>query len=230
MPIKVLKGKSRDWRPYRFPPLPQVLAPEWKNDPIALQRAIADGFQEGNEKGYLEGLAQGEEQGRQQGYDAGREQGLLEGSEQGRRQGRESFDLASAPLEAINRQLRSYVAEFELARRQELLALVKKVSEQVIRCELTLHPTQLLTLAEEALAGMPLEATDVFIHLHPKEFSRIRDLVPERAASWRLVADETLALGECRIVTPQAEVDVGCQQRLDACVATLAEHLNLSGE
>ena len=64
MSINVLKGKTRDWRPYRFPPLPQALAAEWKNDPIALQHAIADGFQEGNEKGYLEGLAQGEEDGR----------------------------------------------------------------------------------------------------------------------------------------------------------------------
>lgn len=230
MSINVVKGKTRDWRPYRFPPLPEALAPEWKNDPIALQRAIADGFQEGNEKGYLEGLAQGEEHGRQQGYDAGREQGFKEGLEQGRQQGRESFDLASAPLEAINRQLQSFLAAFENSRRQELLALVKKVAEQVIRCELTLNPTQLLTLAEEALSAMPLEAVNVHINLHPQEFARIKDLVPERAASWRLVANETLALGECRIVTPQAEVDVGCQQRLDACVTTLSEHMNLSEE
>ena len=75
MSIKILKGKPRDWRPYRFPPLPQGLAPEWKNDPIALQRAIADGFQEGMEKGYQEGLDQGQAQGRQQGYDSGLEQG-----------------------------------------------------------------------------------------------------------------------------------------------------------
>ena len=140
------------------------------------------------------------------------------------------IDLASAPLEAINQQLQNFLAAFENSRRQELLALVKKVSEQVIRCELTLNPTQLLTLAEEALSAMPLEAVNVHINLHPQEFARIKDLVPERAASWRLVANETLALGECRIVTPQAEVDVGCQQRLDACVTTLSEHMNLSEE
>ena len=227
MSINVLKGKTRDWRPYRFPPLPQELAPEWKNDPVAVQRAIADGFQEGNEKGYQEGLIQGQEHGLQLGHEAGREQGLQEGRMQGRVEGRESFDQASSPLEAANRQLRSFLSGLERTRRQELLALVKKVSEQVIRCELTLNPTQLLTLAEEALAGMPLETTDVHINLHPQEFARIKDLAPDRAASWRLVADETLALGECRIVTPQAEVDVGCQQRLDACVTTLSNHLHL---
>ena len=87
-----------------------------------------------------------------------------------------------------------------------------------------------LALWLNPLASMPLEALDVHINLHPQEFARIRDLVPERAASWRLVANDTLALGECRIVTPQAEVDVGCQQRLDACVATLSEHLHLIEE
>lgn len=227
MPIKVLKAGTRDWRPYRFAPLPDPLEPEWKNDPVALQRAIADGFQEGNEKGYQEGLVQGQEHGQQAGYDAGSELGLQEGRELGRREGRESFELASAPLDAVNQQLRRFMADLELTRRQELLALVKKVSQQVIRCELTLNPMQLLTLAEEALSGMPLETMDVHINLHPQEFARIKDMAPDRAASWRLVADETLALGECRIVTPQAEVDVGCQQRLDACVTTLSNHLHL---
>ena len=225
MSIKVVKAKGRDWRPYRFPPLPDREAPPCSDDPIALQRAIADGFQEGNEKGYLEGLEQGREQGRREGVAAGHEAGHREGIAQGILQGRQSFDQASGPLEAMNEKLRVFLAEFELKRRSELLALVKKVSEQVIRCELTLNPTQLLTLVDEALAGMPLEPGDVHVHLHPQEHARIKDVAPDRAAAWRLVADESLALGECRIVSTEAEVDVGCQQRLDACVQTLSEHL-----
>lgn len=227
MSIKVVKAKDRDWRPYRFPPLPDRDAPPYSDDPIALQRAVADGFQEGNEKGYLEGLEQGREQGRRDGLAAGREEGRREGIVQGIAQGRQSFDQASGPLAAMNEKLRAFMAEFELKRRRELLALVKKVSEQVIRCELTLNPTQLLTLVDEALAGMPLEPEDVHVQLHPQEFARIKDVAPDRAAAWRLVADESLALGECRIVSAQAEVDVGCQQRLDACVHTLSEHLLL---
>ena len=224
---KVLKGKHRDWRPYCFPPLPARQVPQWSDDPVALQRAIGDGFQEGIEKGYQEGLAQGSEQGRRDGFATGRDEGLREGLQQGRHEGRQSFDQASEPLETVNRQLRSFMAEFEFKRREQLLALVKKVSEQVIRCELTLNPTQLLTLAEEALSGMAVEPADVHIQLHPQEFARIKDLAPDRAGAWRLVAEGTLALGECRIVTTRAEVDVGCQQRLDACVETLSGHLQL---
>ncbi len=115
--------------------------------------------------------------------------------------------------------------EFEQARREQLLELVQKVSRQVIRCELTLHPTQLLSLAEEALAAMPGDQVDVRILLNPEECSRIKELAPERAAAWRLVPDEKLALGECRVITAQAEADIGCQQRLDSCMDTLAEHI-----
>lgn len=230
MSIKVVKGKSRDWRSFRFPPLPDRQVQEWKDDPVAVQRAVADGFQEGNEKGYLEGLDQGREQGQRDGFEIGREEGLREGRQQGRMEGRKAFDLASAPLEAVSRQLNSFLEAFELKRRQELLALVKKVAEQVIRCELTLNPGQLLTLAEEALAGTLVEMQDVHIQLHPQEYARIKDLAPDRATAWRLVADEALALGECRIVTHEAEVDVGCQQRLDACIETLSGHLHLPEE
>ena len=105
---------------------------------------------------------------------------------------------------------------------------MEKVTRQVIRCELTLHPTQLLALVEEALASMPGEPEDVQVLLSPEEYARIKAVAPERAAGWKLLADERLALGECRVVTPQAEADVGCQQRLDACIDTLAEHLHLT--
>jgi len=229
MTIKVIKGASRNWRPYRFPPRSTTpLQGEWNGDPAALQRAIADGFQEGTEKGYQQGLEQGREAGLRDGFDSGREDGLRQGREEGRAEGRRLFEEASQPLEHVSEQLRSFLGEFELKRRQELLELVKKVAQQVIRCELTLHPTQLLTLAEEALAAMPGDQGEVRILLNPEECARIKDLVPERAAAWRLVPDERLALGECRVVTAQAEADIGCQQRLDSCVDTLSEHLKLA--
>ena len=227
MTIKVIKGANRNWRPYRFPPRSSQVQVNW-SDPEALQRAIADGFQEGSEKGYQQGLEQGQAAGEREGFEKGRLEGLQQGRDEGREQGKLLFDEASQPLAQISEQLRQFLNDFERKRRQELLELVKKVSQQVIRCELTLHPTQLLALAEEALATMPADHGEVRILLNPEECARIKDLAPERAALWRLVPDDKLALGECRVVTAQAEADIGCQQRLDACVETLAEHMQLS--
>lgn len=228
MTVKVIKGADRSWRPFRFPPRvkPQGQTAEGlTGDPAALQRAVADGFQEGLDKGYREGLEQGREAGHREGFQRGVEDGKALGLEDGRLQGRRAFDEAGRPLERLIESFERFRAEYEQARREELLELVQKVARQVIRCELTLHPTQLLTLAEEALTAMPGDQDEVRIHLNPEECARIRELAPERAAAWRLVPDEKLALGECRVLTAQAEADIGCQQRLDACMETLAEHI-----
>ena len=231
MTVKILKDPGKGWRPYRFPPRVKqggLEGGDWGADPAALQRAIADGFQEGSEKGYQQGLQQGQEEGQREGYAQGRLEGLAQGREDGRAEGRQIFETASQPLDQVYQKMQAVMEDFERKRRRELLQLVKKVAQQVIRCELTLSPTQLLNLAEEALASMPADQGDVSIHLNPEEYQRIKDLAPGRAANWRLVADDKLALGECRIVTAQTEVDVGCQQRLDACMDTLTEHLKVA--
>src|SRR5690606_17451274 len=228
MSIKISKGEGRSWRPFRFPPRvrpaaqgDEVLA----GDPAALQRAVAEGFQEGIDKGYEQGLEQGREAGHREGFERGIKDGKAIGREEGRIQGLKAFEQAAQPLDQLVERFERFRQDFEQARREQLLELVQKVSKQVIRCELTLHATQLLTLAEEALAAMPDDQEDVRILLNPEECARIRELAPERSAAWRLVPDEKLALGECRVVTAQAEADIGCQQRLDSCMDTLAEHI-----
>ncbi|AZZ43621.1 flagellar assembly protein FliH [Pseudomonadaceae bacterium SI-3] len=228
MSIKIIKGEGRSWRPFRFPPRVRTaaeLADSVAGDPAALQRAVADGFQEGIDKGYEQGLEQGREAGHREGFERGVEDGKAIGREEGRAHGRRAFDEAARPMDELVERFERFRQEFEQARREQLLELVQKVSKQVIRCELTLHPTQLLTLAEEALAAMPGDQEDVRILLNPEECTRIKELAPERATAWRLVPDEKLALGECRVVTAQAEADIGCQQRLDSCMDTLAEHI-----
>ncbi|HBC02049.1 flagellar assembly protein FliH [Stutzerimonas kunmingensis] len=232
MTVKVIKGADRSWRPFRFPPrvkTPAQAAAGFADDPAALQRAVADGFQEGIDKGYREGLEQGREAGHREGFQRGVEDGKALGLEEGRQQGCRAFDEAGQPLDRLIEAFEGFRQEYEQARREELLELVQKVARQVIRCELTLHPTQLLTLAEEALSAMPGDQEDVRIHLNPEECARIRELAPERAAAWRLVPDEKLPLGECRVLTAQAEADIGCQQRLDSCMETLAEHITAQG-
>ncbi|MGF6690046.1 flagellar assembly protein FliH [Metapseudomonas resinovorans] len=228
MTVRVIKSAGTSWRAYRFPPRSRVQSgdsAEWDSDPAARQRAVADGFQEGIERGYQEGLNEGREAGQREGLERGRQEGLRLGREEGRMLGQQQFEAASRPLQQVAAEYQRFLQAFEQARRQELLELVKKVSRQVIRCELTLHPTQLLSLAEEALAAMPGDPGEVQILLNPEECARIRDLAPDRAEAWRLVPDERLALGECRVVTAQAEADIGCQQRLDSCMDTLAGHL-----
>lgn len=227
MSVKIINAKGQPYRPYRFPPKLNTNTIEFSHDPDAIQRALSDGFQEGSAKGFEQGLTQGIEAGYKEGLEKGHKEGFSTGHDKGFKEGKDLFDQAAAPLNAIIDEYQQALVQIDNQRRHELLELVKKVSQQVIRCELTLHPTQLLSLVEEALANLPSSNGEISVRLNPEEFSRIRDIAPEAAEKWQLLPDEKLALGEVRVITDQAEADVGCQQRLDACVEKLAEHLQL---
>lgn len=227
MPDRIIRG-GKGWRPYRFPPrtrLPADGLGAATSDPEALQRAIHNGFHEGSEKGFAQGLEQGRQQGFNEGFNEGMSSGKAEGHQAGKAEGRAGFDQAAASVEKLANELRNALTQEQHERHQDLMELVRKTARQVIRCELTLNPAQLLNLAEEALATLPRKQQEVRILLNPEEHERIAQMAPERAQHWQLVADERLAPGECRVVTEQTEIDVGCQQRLDACLDNLTEHL-----
>lgn len=218
-------------RPHRFPPLTQLThgalsagvgAP---SNHAQLQNSLADGFQEGLNKGYQEGFESGQAHGHQAGLAAGYEEGRQQGRDAARREALAQFDGLTTPLDRAVDALQRLQADYQSALRKEVVELVAKVARQVIRCELALQPTQLLSLVDEALAVMPPTPDGVDIYLNPEECQRIRELAPERAGRWNLIADPRLEPGECRVHAGDREADVGCRQRLSACMSQVREHL-----
>lgn len=194
-------------------------------DPAEYQQQMKEGFQDGMNQGFAQGMAEGKEEGYQEGVRLGFDEGMRKGLSEGKQQARQQFIEAAAPFERISAEVRRYLESYEQRRREELLQLVEKVTRQVIRCELALHPTQLLALVEEALTSLPQPPEQVRVLLNSEEFQRISEAEPEKAREWGLAADPALEPGECRVVTDTTEMDVGCQHRLDQCVEVLKENL-----
>lgn len=194
-------------------------------DSATLQQQLADGFQEGMNQGFAQGLEEGRGEGYQEGVRLGFDEGLRKGLEEGRITGRQLFVEAAQPLESVADQVKHYLASHDTRRREELLQLVEKVTRQVIRCELTLHPTQLLTLVDEALASLAKTPEQLKVCLNPEEFHRISEAEPERAREWGLCADAQMTAGECRVITETSEMDIGCEHRLQQCIDVLHENL-----
>ncbi|MCO5977064.1 flagellar assembly protein FliH [Ideonella oryzae] len=216
-------------RPYRFPPLAQVLAQAQPGSAPGLgdvQAALTQGFQEGLDKGYQEGLASGRADGQAHGLQEGLAQGRQQALDQARAEARARWAALATPVDALMQALRQQRAEEHAALRQDVVDLVAKVARQVIRCELTLQPVQLLSLVEETLTALPPTRDDeVEVFLNPEELERIRELDPTRAARWQLRADPALEAGECRVQAAGREADAGCRQRLGACMAQVQAQL-----
>lgn len=220
-------------RPHRFPPLSQftqagaraATGARVPGDQAQLQAAMAEGFQQGLNNGYEEGHAAGHERGQREGLSAGYQEGLQQGLAAGRQEALTRFEGLARPLEAATAALQRMRSEDQAALRKEVVELVAKVARQVVRCELALHPTQLLALVDEALAALPPAPGHIEVFMHPEERQRILELAPERAASWTLLPDPDLALGECRVKVGDREVDAGCQQRLHAVMDQVRDQL-----
>jgi flagellar assembly protein FliH len=210
-------------RPHRFPPLSQ-LALSRSREPdgaVRLQASLADGFKEGLDRGYQEGL----ESGRRDGQAIGHRDGYEQGKAQARQEALARLAEIGAPVDAALRSLQALQADYQVALRREVVDLVAKVARQVIRCELALQPTQMLSLVDETLAVMPPASGEIEVYLNREDLERIRELDPQRAAQWHLQADARLEPGECRVKAGSREADAGCRQRLAACMEQVREHL-----
>ncbi|WP_253379879.1 flagellar assembly protein FliH [unidentified bacterial endosymbiont] len=229
MALETMRGR---YRLHRFPPRQRALQSEPLSagiSPADYQRQLMDGFQEGLQKGFGQGMSEGHEQGfqegRQKGFDEGRREGYTEGSLAGQQEGRKQFALAAGPLETISARVNDYLAHVQRKQREELLQLVEKVTRQVIRCELALQPTQLLSLVEEALSALPATPASLQVLLSLEEFNRLKHAAPEKVNEWGLTPSPDLQAGECRVITETSELDIGCEHRLEQCMSALNETL-----
>jgi flagellar assembly protein FliH len=217
----------KTYRPHRFPPLSRFTPAHAASpgDAERAQAALAEGFQQGMDRGYREGYDSGVERG----VAEGRLQGLREGREEGQAEARAAvlarWQAHAAPVDAALAALHQAQDDYQKALRSEVVDLVAKVARQVIRAELTLQPSQLLALVEEALKTMPPASGEIEVFFNPEDLERIRELDPARARAWKLMADSRLDAGECRVHCGGQEADAGCRHRLQACMEQIGAQL-----
>lgn len=212
--------KSDLARRHRFSPLIPAHASESIGEPgwQDYQEAFDKGFDEGLTKGHREGFESGEEEGRRSGHASGFNQGRIEGQLKGKEAIDGQFNNLLAPLGALKSLLEDGHLSQINEQQQLILDLVRRVAHQVIRCELTLQPQQILSLVEETVASLPDTRSEIKIHLEPTAVERLRELAAEKIQDWTLIEDNSISPGGCRIVSDQSDADASVETRLNACM------------
>jgi len=158
-----------------------------------------------------------------------RQRAQREGFEEGRRAGLEAArQETAARVRALEQALDALSRPFEgLEQRfhEEIVELVRAIARQLLRRELRLDPTHVVGVVREALAALPMGATDVVVRLHPDDAAVMRECAtaPDDGRSWRIDADPMLERGGCLVVTPQSQVDGRLETRLARTIATMFE-------
>ncbi|WP_367143920.1 flagellar assembly protein FliH [Pantoea stewartii] len=162
---------------------------------------------EAHGQGYSEGHQQGFNEGQKAGYDAGFQQGLADAQQQ------------QAPLQARMQQL---VTEFQntlesldsvIAAR--LMQLALEAARSVIGQATTVDGSALLRQIQSLLQQEPMFSGKPQLRVHPDDLLRIEQTLGPTLDlhGWRLLADNTLHPGGCKLSAEDGDLDASVATR-----------------
>lgn len=180
---------------------------------------VDEGYQEGFQKGRIEGIAEGRREGMEQGQREGHEKGLQQGLAKGQRE----FDERFARLDELMKHVAHAINEQDYTLEQALLNLVIAVARPVVARELSLDSRHILNVVRQALAALPPSRDNVRIFVNPADAVLLNEARERTGDAWRVLPDEALAKGGCRIETEQSLVDYTVERRFALMVEQLLD-------
>jgi flagellar assembly protein FliH len=131
--------------------------------------------------------------------------GHADGLAAGRAEMREQAQRLRGLLEHCARPLQQLDAEVEAV----LLELAVAAARRLVQHEYEIDPARLAATVHEALAALVAVPREVRVLLHPDDAKLLKDTLvrPAEVTAWRIVADPTLARGDCRIAGDSGWVD-----------------------
>jgi flagellar assembly protein FliH len=173
----------------------------------AVEEGRRTGLENGHTEGYAAGHVEGLKQGTASGHAAGWTSGLLAAREQGADEARDIRVLAQTFADALSG------IEEEMG--QHLVTAALDIARQVVGSELSLHPECLVPAVRDVLHRHAGSGGPNRLWLHPADLELVRlHLADElKEAHWKLLADDAIARGGCRVETQAGAIDSTLQTR-----------------
>ncbi|HGM5581228.1 TPA: flagellar assembly protein FliH [Pseudomonas putida] len=158
-----------------------------------------------------------------EGFATGEREGFHSTQLKVRQEAEEALTAKLAGLEQLMANLFEPIAEQDTQIEKSLVHLVAHVARQVIGRELRSDSGQITHVLREALKLLPMGADNIRIHLNPQDFELAKALRERHEESWKLLEDESLLPGGCRIETAHSRIDATMETRMEKAVAQLFE-------
>ncbi|MFB1011944.1 MAG: flagellar assembly protein FliH [Thiopseudomonas sp.] len=158
-----------------------------------------------------------------EGFSTGEKDGFRAGQLRAQQEAEAALKPRLAALENLMQQLFDPIGQQDQAIEHMLLELVRHISEEVIQRELTLSSAQIGRVLREAMKLLPMDDGQVRIHVNPQDFAEIKSLRERHEESWRILEDDSLLPGGCRIETRNSQIDASVETRLHTLTQQLLE-------
>ncbi|TCS39184.1 flagellar assembly protein FliH [Paucimonas lemoignei] len=188
-------------------PAPQPAAPKVTIEEIAAIR------EEARAKGHAEGLAEGLAEGRAEGYAEGIEQGRADAARE------------VAHLHEITAQLGSEIAKADQAIASDVLHLALDLAKAMLKTALAVRPELMMPIVSEAIRYLPSLQQPALLMLNPADAALVKAQMHDELdkAGWRIVEDEHIQRGGCRIDTATNQIDATIETRWQRLAETLGQ-------
>jgi len=131
-------------------------------------------------------------------------------------------------LDGIDRQFQDLEAQLAATVAETAVRLAR----QVLRTELAAHPQRVAHVAAEAVEAVLLSARQITLHVHSNDLPLVAEHAAEalQARGARLVADDSLARGGCRVESDLGAIDARIGERWAQASAALGVDLPWTDE
>jgi flagellar assembly protein FliH len=190
------------------PPAPGIALPT-----LAEIEAIREAArQEGYAQGHAAGMAAGHEAGYQDGLDMGRAEAAAELTH--------LQDLATTFGDAVTR------ADEAIA--NDVLELSLHLARNMVRTAFEVRPELILAVVREAVDYLPTLQQPALLVLHPEDALIVKSSIGHELdkSGWRVVEDEDMARGGCRVDTASNQIDAQIASRWQRLAHALGKDLD----
>lgn len=164
---------------------------------------------------------------RQDAYNEGFATGEKDGFRAGQLKAKQESDAALAlklgSLEQLMTQLLEPIAEQDQQLENAMVRLVSHMVREVVQRELNTDSSQIRHVLRESLKLLPMGAENVRIQVNPQDFDTIKALRERHEESWRILEDDSLMPGGCRIESTHSQIDASVETRLAQALKQLFE-------
>ncbi|CAM3719426.1 FliH/SctL family protein [Parendozoicomonas haliclonae] len=180
-----------------------------------IQQARATMEQELREQLHQEIYQHSHEQGQTAGYQAGYDAGLKKSVPE--------MDQQITLLKQTTEAMQIWQTALQHQQLQELRELVCALTEQVVLQELKLSSETVERSLLSALSALEESSETPVILVHPRDREFVTMICTEHDIKCRVMDDETLSPGGCRVQTSQADIDASLDRRLKLAMSTVRE-------
>ncbi|GAA6130713.1 flagellar assembly protein FliH [Halopseudomonas sabulinigri] len=171
----------------------------------------------------VEELEQIRQEAYNDGFATGEKDGFHAGQLKGQQEARTVLDARLVELESLMGQLMAPLQGQDEQIEDMLLTLLEGMLREILQREMRADQAQVLQVLRGALKALPVGAGNIRIYLNPADFDAVKALRERHEETWRLLEDDSLMPGGCRVETEHSQVDATLETRLQQLISQLYE-------